>query len=76
MFNYGRQSCCGKLKEISTIVGRIQLKCTMYHTVNMAVMIYQFQDEIQSMQLNADTLSKIPIDLDPKEPAFLFSKER
>ena len=42
----------------------------LYHTVNMAVMIYQFQDEIQSMQLNADTLSEIPIELDPKEPDF------
>ena len=47
----------------------------LYHTVNMAVMIYQFQDEIQSMQLNADTLSEIPIDLDPKEPDFYAVKK-
>ena len=42
----------------------------LYHTVNMAVMIYQFQDEIQTMQLNADTLSPVPIELDPQEPQF------
>ena len=47
----------------------------LYHTVNMAVMIYQFQDEIQSMQLNADTLSEIPIELDPKEPDFYSVKK-
>ena len=42
----------------------------LYHTVNMAVMIYQFQDKIQSMQLSADTLSPIAIEIDPKEPDF------
>ena len=42
----------------------------LYHTVNMAVMIYQFEDEIQSMELSADTLSPVPIELDPDEPAF------
>ena len=42
----------------------------LYHTVNMAVMIYQFQKEIQSMQLSADTLSPMPIELDPEEPTF------
>ena len=36
----------------------------------MAVMIYQFQKEIQSMQLSADTLSPMPIELDPEEPTF------
>ena len=42
----------------------------LYHTVNMAVMIYQFEDEIQSMELSADTLSPVPIELDPEEPTF------
>ena len=42
----------------------------LYHTVNMAVMIYQFQEEIQLMQLSADTLSPVPIELDPEEPTF------
>ena len=42
----------------------------LYHTVNMAVMIYQFEDEIQTMQLSVDTLSPVPIELDPDEPAF------
>ena len=48
----------------------------LYHTVNMAVMIYQFQDEIQSMQLSADTLSPIPIEIDPKEPDFYSVTKR
>ena len=48
----------------------------LYHTVNMAVMIYQFQDEIKTMKLSADTLSPVPIELDPKEPEFFFNKER
>ena len=42
----------------------------LYHTVNMAVMIYQFEKEIQTMQLSADTLSPVPIELDPDEPTF------
>ena len=42
----------------------------LYDTINMAVMIYQFQDEIQSMQLSADTLSPIAIEIYPKEPDF------
>ena len=48
----------------------------LYHTVNMAVMIYQFQDEIQSMQLSADTLSPIPIEIDLKQPGFYSVTKR
>ena len=33
-------------------------------------MMYQFEDEIKTMQLSADTLSPVPIDLDPDEPTF------
>ena len=36
----------------------------------MAVMIYQFQEEIKTMQLCADTLSPVPIELDATEPDF------
>ena len=47
----------------------------LYHTVNMAVMIYQFQEEIKTMKLSADTLSPVPIELDPKEPGFYSVKK-
>ena len=47
----------------------------LYHTVNMAVMIYQFQEEIKKMQLSVDTLSPVPIELDPTEPDF-YSVEK
>ena len=36
----------------------------------MAFMIYQFQKEIKTMQFGADTLSLVPIELDPTEPDF------
>ena len=41
----------------------------------MAVMIYQFQEEIKTMKLSADTLSPVPIELDPKEPGFYSVKK-
>ena len=47
----------------------------LYHTYDMAIMIYQFQEEIKTMQLSADTLSLVPIELDPTEPDF-YSVEK
>ena len=40
----------------------------LYHTVNMAVMSYQFKDKVKKLNLTANSLMKVPIELDPVEP--------
>ena len=43
---------------------------TLYHTVNMAVMIYQFNKQLDNLTLKGDYLSLKPTNLDPVEPEF------
>ena len=46
----------------------IDTKLTLYYTVNMAVMIYQFQDMVDQGDLNDIILTKTPTDYDGEEP--------
>ena len=54
---------------------QIDTKIDLYYTVNMAVMIYQFEDKINKQEVTDITLYRQPIEYDSLEPLIVMEEE-
>ena len=54
---------------------KVDTKIDLYYTVNMAVMIYQFEDQISKQEVTDITLYRNPIEYDSLEPLIFLEEE-
>ena len=54
---------------------KVDTKIDLYFTVNMAVMIYQFEDKISKQEVTDITLYREPIEYDSLEPIIVLEEE-
>ena len=54
---------------------KVDTKIDLYYTVNMAVMIYQFEDKISKQEVTDITLYRKPIEYDSLEPIIVLEEE-
>ena len=54
---------------------KVDTKIDLYYTVNMAVIIYQFEDKISKQEVTDMTLYREPIEYDSLEPIIVLEEE-
>ena len=54
---------------------KVDTKIDLYYTVNMAIMIYQFEDKISKQEVTDITLYKELIEYDSLEPIIVLEEE-
>ena len=54
---------------------KVDTRIDLYYTVNMAVMIYQFEDKISKQEVTDITLYRKPIEYDSLEPIIVLEEE-
>ena len=62
-------------ENIVYCIDKVDTKIDLYYTVDMAVMIYQFEDKISKQEVTDITLYREPIEYDSLEPIIVLEEE-